>query len=209
MNRHDAWNRSQGGARLLGVASLLLLIALATVGCSKRAATEQPTAPIQQEATALTADGYFHLGNTLFQQQDLAGAQNAFKQAIALDASNPSYYANLGVTYYTMGLLDDAIKSYETGLKLAPGDAELNYLLGAVYLQQDRLSDAQEALTTANRLDPNLPEPYFGLGVLYKLQGKRDEAIKAFEKFIEIGPGQDPAALPAAQQELKTLKGGQ
>jgi tetratricopeptide (TPR) repeat protein len=105
--------------------------------------------------------------------------------------------------------MDEASNSFQSGLALAPDDAELNYLMGVVSIQFEQLSEAETYLTRANQLDPALPEPYFGLGVLYRLQGQREQAIAAFETFLEIGPGQDPAAIPVAQAELEALRTGQ
>jgi hypothetical protein len=73
----------------------------------------------------------------------------------------------------------------------------------------EQLSEAETFLTRANQLNPALPEPYFGLGVLYRLQGQRERAIAAFETFLELGPGQDPAAMPVAEAELEALRAGQ
>jgi cytochrome c-type biogenesis protein CcmH/NrfG len=83
----------------------------------------------------------------------------------------------------------------------------LNYLLGAVRLQQNRLEDAEESFLRAKELDPTLPEVHYGLGALYKLQGKTDEAIAAFERFLDLGPAQDPRAQGEAERELRELRG--
>ena len=148
-------------------------------------------------------------GNTLSAAGQFAEAEAAYRQAIAIDPNKASYWQNLGVTYYQLQRLSDAEESLKTGLQLTPNDAQLNYLLGIVYLQMARYSDSGVYLLKANQLDPNLPEPYYGLGALYKQQGKRDEAIRAFEKFLELGPGQDPSAIPNAKAELEALRAGQ
>ena len=33
--------------------------------------------------------------------------------------------------------------------------------------------------------------------------------MAAFETFLRIGPGQDPAAMPVAESELEALRAGQ
>ena len=97
--------------------------------------------------------------------------------------------------------------SLTAALKINPNDAATAYLLGAVRLQEKNLAEAERLLLKARDLDPKLPEAYYGLGALYKLKGQKTEAIAAFEKFLEIGPGQDPQAGEYAQAELKALKG--
>ena len=116
-------------------------------------------------------------------------------------------HANLGVTYYQMNQLPKAADEFIAALKLNPNDAATTYLLGAVRLQEKNLAEAEKLLLKARDLDPKLPEPYYGLGALYQLKGQKAEAIAAFEKFLEIGPGQDPQAAEYARNELKALKG--
>jgi tetratricopeptide (TPR) repeat protein len=183
-----------------------LLAALLLAGCAGGAG-ETPTAAAP--APQLSAQEYFDQGNALYEQGDLQAAANAFREAVALDDQNVGYWHNLGVAYYSLNALDEARESFQRGLALAPDDAELNYLMGAVAIQFEQLSEAETYLTRANQLDPALPEPYFGLGVLYRLQGQREQAIAAFETFLELGPGQDPAAIPVAEAELEALRAGQ
>jgi tetratricopeptide (TPR) repeat protein len=182
-----------------------LLTALLLAGCAGSAGQTPTAAPAPQ----LSAQEYFDQGNALYEQGDLQAAANAFREAVALDDQNAGYWHNLGVTYYSLNALDEARESFQRGLALAPDDAELNYLMGVVAIQVEQLSEAETYLTRANQLNPALPEPYFGLGVLYRLQGRREQAIGAFETFLEIGPGQDPAAIPVAQAELDALRAGQ
>lgn len=191
-------------ARPLAVA--LVLAAALLAGCAG-SAPETPAAT--EAAPLLTAEDHFAQGNALYEQGDFAAAEAAFAQAAALDGQNVGYWHNLGVAQYSQDRLDEARTSFQQGLRLAPDDAELNYLMGAVSIQLQQLSEAETFLTRANEINPALPEPYFGLGVLYKLQDRREQAIQAFETFLEIGPGQDPAAIPVAEAELQALRAGQ
>ena len=186
--------------RLILSGLAILLAAALLAGCNQSSPQTTPAG----DAAAL-----FQQGNAAFEAGNLAEAEQAFKQALAIDTTNAAYWTNLGVTYYSLGQLEDAEQAFQSGLATAPNDAELHYLLGATYLQMDRMDDAQSNLQAASELDPNLPEAYYGLGALYQLQGKRADAIKAFERFLEIGPGQDPAAVPAAGATLEALQAGQ
>jgi tetratricopeptide (TPR) repeat protein len=187
---------------------LWLAAALLVTSCSSNTATPPPTTSIAPQGSA---QEYFQLGNSYVKQGQYQEAETAYKQAIALEPSNPDYYANLGVAYYSMQRLAEAVDAYRDALRYAPADAQISYLLGAALLQLNRLDEAEEAFVEANRADPNLGEPYFGLGVLYRLQGDSAQAISAFEKFLEIGPSAngDPNAVPAAEAELEALRSGQ
>jgi tetratricopeptide (TPR) repeat protein len=184
----------------------LVLGTLLTVTLLAACASQTPTAT---PAPRLSAQEYFDQGNALYEQGDLQAAISAYREAVALDDKNAGYWHNLGVAYYSLNRLDEASDGFQRGLALEPDNAELNYLMGVVSIQFDQLAKAETYLTRANRLNPDLPEPYFGLGVLYRLQGQREQAITAFETFLELGPGQDPAAVPVAQAELDALRAGQ
>lgn len=192
--------RPKAASVLLALLAALLLAACNS-GASGPGATAAPTA-------GLSAQAYFEQGNALYEQGELQAAVDAYRQAATLDEQNVGYWHNLGVAYYSLNALDDARTSFQRGLALAPDDAELNYLMGVVSIQVEALDEAETYLTRANQLDPALPEPYFGLGVLYRLLGQREQAIRAFETFLEIGPGQDAAAMPVAEQELEALRAG-
>lgn len=154
-----------------------------------------------------SADAQFGLGNVLVRQNRLSEAEAAYKAALALDPNHSAAHANLGVVYYQQGNMTAAAQSFQAALRIKPNDAPTVYLLAAVRIQEGNLAEAEKLLNQAKGLDPNLPEVYYGLGVLYKLKGQKDQAIAAFEKFLEIGPGQDPTAVDYAKAELKELKG--
>jgi len=153
-----------------------------------------------------SAQAHFGLGNVLVRQGRLVPAEESYKAALALDPNLAVAHANLGVVYYQMGDLKKAAQSYEAALRIKPDDAETLYLLAGVRLQENDLAAAEPLLLKARDLKPDLPEVYYGLGALYKLKGQKAEAIAAFEKFLAIGPGQDPAAMNYARQELEGLK---
>jgi len=123
-----------------------------------------------------------------------------------LDPGMVAARTNLGVAYYQMGQLSKAAEVFSEALKLDPNDAKTLYLAAVVRLQENKLSDAEQLLIKAQTSDPKLPEVYYGLGVLYRLKGQKQDAISAFEKFLAIGPGQDPGAMDHARQELESLR---
>lgn len=154
-----------------------------------------------------SARAQFGLGNVYVRLNRFADAEKAFKAALASDSSMASAQANLGVVYYQMGQLPQAAAALDAALRLDPEDAATLYLLGAVRLQENNLPEAEKLLIRARERKPSLPEVHYGLGVLYRLKGQKEEAIQSFEKFLAIGPGQDPAAMDFARQELKQLQG--
>jgi len=156
-------------------------------------------------ANPTLAEAYFGLGNVLMRKGQLVEAEQAYLSAIRFDPNLGAAHSNLGVVYYQQEELDKAAGAFSAALKAEPSDAATTYLLAAVRLQQDNLVDAERLLIQARDLDPYLPEVYYGLGVLYRLKGQRDDAIAAFRKYLDIGPGQDPAGMDYARNELRSL----
>lgn len=156
---------------------------------------------------ARSAQAQFGLGNALVRQNKLPEAEAAYRAAIQVNPQMSTAHANLGVVYYQQGSLTKAAESFNAALRLKADDPQTLYLLGAVRIQENNLAEAEKLLTRARDLAPDLPEVYYGLGALYKLQGEKDAAIAAFEKFLEIGPGQDQSAMDYAREELAKLKG--
>jgi len=180
--------------------SVALLLAAVVAGCGGDSTPESTE-------TVLSADQQFDQGNVYYQQGDLDNAAAAFEAALSLQPSHLGSLTNLGVVYYQQERLDEAAAQFETGLKVDRSDAQLHYLLGAARLQQGRLEDAEKSFVQAQSLQPDLPEVHYGLGALYKLQGRTDEAISAFERFLQLGPAQDPQAAEEARRQLQELQG--
>jgi tetratricopeptide (TPR) repeat protein len=163
-----------------------------------------------QDAVALdpgSAKAQFGLGNVYVRTGRLTEAEQAYKAALAVEPNMAAGHANLGVTYYQMGQLGQAAAEFDAALKLEPDDPQTLYLMAVVRLQENDLPTAEQLLIQARDRKPDLPEVYYGLGVLYRLKGQKTEAIAAFEKFLAIGPGQDPSATEYAKQELRQLQG--
>jgi tetratricopeptide (TPR) repeat protein len=189
-----------------GDSNVTMATAQAALDANNQAAAEQGfRAAVSRDPKS--AQAQLGLGNTLVRGGKLSEAEAAYKAALAADPNMTAARVNLGVVYYQLGQLAKAADEFTAVLKVSPNDAVTTYLLGAVRLQENNVAEAERLLLKARDLDPNLPEAYYGLGALYKLKGQKAEAIAAFEKFLQIGPGQDPQAAEHAKNELKTLKG--
>jgi len=192
------------------VIGALLILALALAACGGKA-SPTPAAVAGPTVTSPTggqsAEDWFRQGNERFNQGDLNGAREAYSKALEQRSDYVDAITNMGVVYYQEGNLEEAIRWFEKALALTPDDPVTNYLMGATFLQQQRLDKAEQYLRKANEADPNMPEPYYGLAVLHKMRGEKEQAIAAFEKFLEIGPGQDPRAMDEARRELRELQG--
>lgn len=81
-------------------------------------------------------------------------AEEAFEEAIGLDAKDVLAYVNLGNLYDQIGRKSDAEKSYLKAISLEPDNERSHYNLGLFYSSQGRLEEAEKELTRALELNP-------------------------------------------------------
>ena len=99
--------------------SVLLLSAM--FGCSGQSskAISVLAAPAGTKSTLATQ---LEQGNALFASSDYAGAEQAFRQALAIDATSAEAHYNLAVTLDRTGNKTEAKRHYIQAANLAPGN---------------------------------------------------------------------------------------
>ena len=70
-----------------------------------------------------------------------------------------------------------------------PYHAEKDIAAGTFYLKKGRYDAAIDRFEEALRYQPNLAKAYRLLGEAHEKKGNRAEALKAYEKYLEILPG--------------------
>ena len=100
---------------------LTVIFCAIALGCSNKSATERNvlSAPVGTKPEAAVQ---VEKGNTLFASRDFAGAEQAFRQAIAADAGLAEAHYNLALTLDRAGRKDEAKKHYIEAANLAPGN---------------------------------------------------------------------------------------
>jgi len=85
----------------------------------------------------------FELGNRLYQEDDFAGATEAYEAVLASGWESPALYYNLGNSYFRSGDLGRSILFWERALASSPGDPDV---LANLELAQSITADAVESL---------------------------------------------------------------
>jgi tetratricopeptide (TPR) repeat protein len=100
---------------------LTVMFCAIALGCSSKSGKERSvlSAPV---GTKPEAAAQVEKGNTLFASRDLAGAEQAFRQAIVADAGLAEAHYNLALTLDRAGRKDEAKKHYIEAANLAPGN---------------------------------------------------------------------------------------
>lgn len=144
--------------------------------------------------TALTgeAETVLQTGLTALERGDVAAAQTAFDNAVALSPSGlPSFYQ--GYTRQLQGDLRGAVAAYETALSdftaANPGQATVLNNAGFAYFRLGRLDKAVDFLTRAVAADPENSGAQLNLGLIYYDLGRFKDARAPLEAALKGNPG--------------------
>jgi len=99
----------------------MMIFCVLALGCSSKSETARNVLPAPQGAKPEAA-AQVEKGNALYVSQDFAGAEQAFRQAILVDAGLAEAHYNLALSLDRTGRKDDAKKHYIEAANLAPGN---------------------------------------------------------------------------------------
>lgn len=197
---------------------LVTALTLAALGCggSRAAAPTTPPPPPATGARPIAMIGdkaehvcqsddaeavaHFNRGVDRFDAGDTAGAIDAYKAAIALDAEYCDAIDNLALIYRRLDRVDEAIALYERSLAIAPHNQFAWQNVGVAYRVRGRHADAMRAYRHLTELSPANPEGWFGVAQMalmaHQAAEARDAARRAEALYVAAGsPLVDDARL--------------
>jgi tetratricopeptide (TPR) repeat protein len=116
------------------------------------------------------------------EKADLKGDENAAKAL-----------ANIGEIYMIQENYEKAQEYLKNAIDIYPTDHALAYNVAEIFFQAGQIEKAIEYYTLATKIKPDWSLPYLKIGFAYINKSNFEEAIKNFEKFLELSP-QDPQA---------------
>jgi tetratricopeptide (TPR) repeat protein len=128
-------------------------------------------------------------------------------EAIAkANAGNANAWIALGNAQMDAQRFAEAIISYQRALDLDPKNVDVRVDMGTCYRGVGQPQKAIEEYQKASKINPRHPMAQMNAGVVYAYDlGKKAEAIKSFEKYLELAPN-----APNAEEirgEIQKLKG--
>lgn len=123
------------------------------------------------QADAGDADAFFGLGEVFQGQQKWDLAVEAYRSALRLDPEYAACYQGLKVVYEKKGLKDNQ-----------------TYAEAMILYTQGEYAKAIDQLQTVVKALPKLGEAYLGLGMSQEKLGRKDEAVKNYQKALELDP---------------------
>ena len=128
-------------------------------------------------------------------QVQLEQAEDAFRQALALDPKFALAYAGLCERYATgydetrdPALVGQAEAACGAALKLDGSLREVSAALAHLYLVSGRSAEAAARYRAAIHADPDSADGYMGLGEALEAAGQDTEAERAFRQGVEVEP---------------------
>jgi len=124
------------------------------------------------------------LGIIYDRQRKFEAAIPEYTAAIAVKPNEAILFNNLGMSYYLNGAYEKAAKAFAEAVKVDGTNSKINNNLALALSKLGRFQEAFEAFKRGR----DEATAYNNIGYLYLTAGKYDEAIKSFEKAVEINP---------------------
>jgi tetratricopeptide (TPR) repeat protein len=174
-------------------------------GAEDWAAAEELLSQMLEEFEDLQGQSYFLRGALLERQQHDNEAEEAFREALDIDADNPAVLNYLGYMLADNGdKLEEALEMIQRAVDSDPINGAYLDSLGWAYYRLNRLELAEEYLKRAVLFASTDPTLHEHLGDLYSQSGRPDEALQAYERSLELADDQEERE--AVQEKLEQLR---
>ncbi len=153
--------------------------------------------PLMHELTTLAIGASPHLtrGNAAAREGRLAEAEEAYRQAVAADATNPRAHQSLGTVLVRRGNPQAALEHFGVAVRLEPENARAHSDLGVLLGELGQNDRALEHLGRALELEPELVDARLSLGSVQARLGRLDEAEATYRRVLESDAGNGDARL--------------
>ncbi|PKR81665.1 hypothetical protein CW751_03825 [Brumimicrobium salinarum] len=130
----------------------------------------------------------YNLANAHLDANNIEEAVNHYKKCLTLDKDDPMVYCSLGECYEELESFEKAYQMYDKSTSLLPN-------LSDAWLGKGIMSDlmgfkkrAIEEIRVALNLSNDKADGWCALGNAYEHDDQEEEALKAYEKAIELAP---------------------
>jgi tetratricopeptide (TPR) repeat protein len=117
---------------------------------------------------------------------DPAGAEAAYRQALALAPGLSAAYLNLGAMWSEAGRHAEVAALSDEALAHCPGSALLHFNRGVALDHLERLPEAMASYEMSLALDPTLADAHYNLGRLREQSGDPRGALRHFNAYRRL-----------------------
>lgn len=135
-----------------------------------------------------TLSAFLRRGMRLQEKGKLAGALEAFDQALAIDPTCVEAHCHRGNVLADQGHPHHAIASYEHAIMLAPRAPDPHDLRGIVLAQSGHVAEALHSFDKALGFAPDHVNALYNRALALKQLGQAAEALGAFDRVLALQP---------------------
>jgi len=158
---------------------------LQNAGETARAVTEYRAA---LELDPDLVGAHHRLGNILFEQNDLTGAIEEYREVVRLNSSALAHHL-LAQAWTKAGQFDSAARELREVVRHQPDRAAAHTELALNLVQRERIDSALVEFRLAVRWDSMSAETHNNLALAFRSNGMRDSALREYEKSLALDPG--------------------
>lgn len=148
-----------------------------------RLASDYPNAP----------ESWLLLGRYRLEQNDCAGAEQAFRQLLNLAPDSINGHAQLGMALICLERYADAVPILRRAIQLKPDFGEAHFNLGFALARSGDGRAAIPAFHKAIRYNPDFIDPYITLADLLSQTGETREATNLLHRALQLNPADERA----------------
>lgn len=131
------------------------------------------------------AAAWFERGVVL-EAGDPDGAEQAYRQALALAPDHADAYLNLGAMWSEAGRFAELAQLSEQAVEHCPGSALVHFNRGVALDHLERLPEAAASYEQSLALDPSLADAHYNLGRLREQLGDKRGALRHFSAYRRL-----------------------
>ncbi|SDF28153.1 tetratricopeptide repeat protein [Sporolituus thermophilus] len=143
-------------------------------------------------------------GDIQARREHYADAARFYELALASGGVTGEIYNSLAYAYFHQGQVIEAISKVNKAIETEPDNPEWLDSRAEFYLSMEDYDQVLADCASALRLDPEICRPYYLQGIAYEKLGNADEAVRCYQKFIELAEEGHPD-LAAVQDKLAGL----
>jgi hypothetical protein len=132
--------------------------------------------------------GWFERGVASEQHDDAAGAEAAYRQAVAAAPDYLDAWLNLGCLLCEQGRQADAVASYRAALAALPGQPLLHFNLGVALEDAGAPREALESYHACIELAPDFADAHYNAARLHEALGDPRRAIRHYNQYRRLEP---------------------
>ncbi|MFI5371591.1 MAG: tetratricopeptide repeat protein [Candidatus Eisenbacteria bacterium] len=149
-------------------------------------------------------DNLYRLGVMYLDRDRPAEAARVFSKANKVKPKNTKVLVNLGAAYDALGNADLAQDQYRQALAVTPGDSVANCRLASSLYSQGKHQEAMDILRETIAKKPNSYCAYFTLGVAFADAGIYRDAVRMWQRVIDLAP--DSPEAVSAKESIEVLE---